>query len=473
MTESREHADAATFAEAMEASLNFDPIEQGSVLAGTIVSISGDDAFVSYGGPSEAVIAAGELEGLNIGDVVEGVVVESGAQVRISRKMLAGRASLERIRQAWASSIPVEGKVTARNKGGFDVTVGGMRAFCPLSQIDLGKIADAEAYVGQTFEFRIIELSDDGRKFVVSRSAILKEEAAARAVEARKTIVPGAVLSGTVRSIMPFGAFVDLGGVDGLVHVSELSRRRINDPKEIVQLGQEVTVTVIRVEDDGKRISLSMKDQEPDPWETIADRYPVGSEFSGRVARGADFGIFVELEPGIDGLVHVSQLPLGVKQDDESIAVGAHVQGWVRDVDTKKKRVSLAMREVATSDPWDDAEVNYPAGKLVEGVVERAGQPGVFVRLEPGLTGLIPVSELGLPPGSDPAKAHQPGGKVIVKVLTIDSKRKRIALSTEAAKGAADRNEYLSYVQEAKQQAVAAEGKSALALALEKALQKR
>src|SRR5882762_11787586 len=294
MTQSRESAEA-TFAEAFEASLNFKTPEQGELLKGQIVSISGDDAFVSYGGPSEAVMATNELDGLDVGDTVEGTVVKTSPDIRISRKLAKGKASLDVLRQMYENRLPVEGKVASRNKGGFDVNIGGLRAFCPLSQISLGKIDNPDEFVGQSFEFRVTELSDDGRRIVVSRAALMKEAAAARAEEARKQIVPGAELTGRVKTLTPFGAFVDLGGVDGLLHVSEMSRRRVTDPKEFVSVGQQVRVKVIKVENDGKRISLSMKDQEPDPWGDVADRYPSGSPFSGRIVRSTDFGLFVEV----------------------------------------------------------------------------------------------------------------------------------------------------------------------------------
>ncbi|MEA2337922.1 MAG: small subunit ribosomal protein, partial [Thermoanaerobaculia bacterium] len=375
MTQSRETAEA-TFAEAFEASLNFKTPEQGELLKGQIVSISGDDAFVSYGGPSEAVMAANELDGLDVGDTVEGTVVKTSPDIRISRKLAKGKASLDLLRQMYENRLPVEGKVAARNKGGFDVNIGGLRAFCPLSQIALGKIDNPDQFIGQSYEFRVTELSDDGRRIVVSRAALLKEANASKAEETRRNIVPGAELTGTIKTITPFGAFVDLGGIDGLLHVSEMSRRRVTDPKEVVTVGQEVRVKVIKIENDGKRISLSMKDQEPDPWSDVGDRYPAGTQFSGRIVRTTDFGLFVEVEPGIDGLVHYSQLPFGVKQGDADIAIGTNVTGWVR--------------EVATRDPWDGAAQRYGIGKVVEGTVDHGGAPGIFVQLEPGLTGLIP-----------------------------------------------------------------------------------
>jgi len=462
MTQTRENAEANSFAEAFEASLNFKTPEQGDLLKGQIVSISGDDAFVSYGGPSEAVMAAAELDGLDIGDTVEGTVVKTSPEIRISRKMIKGKASLDALRQMYENHLPVEGKITGRNKGGFDVSVSGLRAFCPLSQIALGKIENPDAFLNQTYDFRVTEMSDDGRRIVVSRAALLKEEAANRAEETRRAVVPGAVLIGRVKTITPFGAFVDLGGVDGLLHVSEMSRRRVTDPKEVVQVGQEVHVKVIKVDNDGKRISLSMKDQEPDPWSDVADRYPAGSQFNGKIVRSTDFGYFIEVEPGLDGLVHLSQLPFGVKPGDDTVQIGSSVTGWVREVDPSRKRLSLSLREVAVSDPWEGAGQKYSIGKVVEGTVDHTGAPGVFVQLEPGLTGLIPNSELA---GAE----HHEGERLMVRIMSIDVSRKRISLSHEAAKAAAEREEYSKFMEERGE----AEGKSAMALAFERAMGKR
>jgi small subunit ribosomal protein S1 len=469
MTQSRESAEA-TFAEAFEASLNFKTPEQGELLKGQIVSISGDDAFVSYGGPSEAVMATNELDGLDVGDTVEGTVVKTSPEIRISRKLAKGKANLDLLRQMYENRLPVEAKIAARNKGGFDVNIGGLRAFCPLSQIALGKIDNPDQFIGQSYEFRVTELSDDGRRIVVSRAALLKEANASRAEETRRNIVPGAELSGTIKTITPFGAFVDLGGIDGLLHVSEMSRRRVTDPNEVVTVGQQVNVKVIKVEGDGKRISLSMKDQEPDPWSDVAERYPAGTQFSGRIVRSTDFGLFVEVEPGIDGLVHYSQLPFGVKQGGAEVAIGTNVTGWIREVDPSKKRLSLSLREVATRDPWEGAAQRYPAGKVVEGTVDHGGAPGIFVQIEPGLTGLIPNSEINVAPGADPSRAHEAGEKLAVRIMNIDTQRKRISLSHEAAKAAAERDEYVKFAEERGDNEA---GESAMALAFKRAMEKK
>src|SRR5688500_1224382 len=215
MSQSRETAEATSFAEAME-NLDLTTPQQGEAPRGTIVSISGDDAYISYGGPSEAVLDTAELEGLDIGDAIEATVVKTGAEMRVSRKLIKGRASLDQLRVAYENRLPVEGKVTGRTKGGFDVNISGLRAFCPLSQIALGKIDNPDAFLNETIEFRVTELSDDGRRIVVSRAALLKEAAAERAVETRSRIVPGAELTGKVKTLTPFGAFVDLDRKSGV-----------------------------------------------------------------------------------------------------------------------------------------------------------------------------------------------------------------------------------------------------------------
>lgn len=464
MEQSREDA---SFAEAFEASLNFKTPEQGEVLRGHVVSISGEDAYVSYGGPKEAVMALAEMPEVQVGDPVEGTVVQTTPEIRLSRKLIVRKALMDALRAAKDNNVPVEGKVGGRNKGGFDVSIGGLRAFCPLSQIDLGKVEDPDAYVGKTFDFAIIELSEDGRKVVVSRAALLKAEAAEKAAEARKTIVPGAILSGKVRNLVPFGAFVDLGGVEGLVHVSEISRRRVTDPKEVLQIGQDVEVKVLKIDEGGKRISLSMRELEADPWADIAARFTPGTQFTGTIARKTDFGLFVELEPGIDGLVHLSQLPIGMKMTDAELEIGATVTGWVREVDAEKRRLSLALREVAVGDPWENITSRYSLGQVVEGTVERIGPPGVFIQLEPGLTALLPMSELASK--NDVHQTHHAGQKLAVKILSLDPERRRLTVSHEGAKEAAVRGEYLAYINDNKSEG---SGKSALAIALEKALGK-
>ena len=452
--DSRESADRHAFEAALAADFqgNKKP-QEGDLVQGHIAGVTQDFVLVAIGGKSEALMDIHELEGAKVGDLIEAVVVKAGPEIRISKKLAGGRRAKAELRAAWAAKIPVEGKVVSRNKGGFEVAIGGAggpRAFCPVSQVDVGRHSEAalQAFVGQSFDFRIIEYSEDGRRVVVSRAALLREGQEAEAEKTREKIVVGAVLSGRVRSITDFGAFVDLGGIDGLVHVTEISRRRVAHAKDALTVGQEVEVKVTKIEQDGKRISLSMKELEKDPWEGLETRLAAGASFSGVVARHADFGLFVEVEPGIDGLVHVSQLPPGVGVKDPAVAPGQTVTGWVREVDVAARRLSLTLREVSTTNPWDGIKTRMPEGSVVHGEVENVATFGVFVRLDAGLTGLIPNSETGLPHGTPASKSFAPGQQVEVKIIGLDTERKRISLSVAGAKDEADRGELRKYREE-------------------------
>ena len=450
--ETPEAADRRAFEDALKAddAASRKKLVEGETVLGTIAGITPDVILVSLGGKTEALMEKSELEGLKVGDRIEAVVVKAGPDVRLSRRLALGQRTRAELRAASSAKIPVQGKVTARNKGGFEVALGGssgLRAFCPVSQIDVGRHDDEalKAFLGQTFDFRILEYTEDGRRIVVSRAALLREEQDARAAEVREKIVPGAVLKGRVRSITDFGAFVDLGGIDGLIHVTEISRRRIAHAKDALAVGQDVDVKVLKIEQEGKRISLSMKELESDPWEGITSRLATGAPFTGKIARHAEFGLFVELEPGIDGLVHVSQLPPGVTLKDAAVAVGESVTGWVKEIDPAHHRISLTLREVATSDPWDGIETKLPEGTVTGGEVENVATFGVFVHLAPGLTGLIPNSETGLPHGTPTSKSFAPGQKVEVKIIGLDTKRRRISLSVAGAKAEADRVDVKRY----------------------------
>ena len=454
VVDSAESADRRAFEDALAATLPGNKrAQEGDIVSGVIAAITPDLVIVSIGAKSDALMDLHELDGEKVGDTIEAVVIKASPDVRLSRKLAAGRRTKQELRAAHTAQIPVSGKVASRNKGGFEVLLGGtagLRAFCPVSQIDVGRHDEAAlaAYVGQTFDFRILEYTEDGRRVVVSRAALLKEENDSKAAEVREKIVPGAVLTGKVRSITEFGAFVDLGGIDGLVHVTEISRRRVAHTKDVLSVGQEVTVKVTKVEQDGKRISLSMKELEKDPWEGLKGRLAQGTSFTGKVARQSEFGLFVEVEPGVDGLVHLSQLPPGVKLTDPSVAAGQMVSGWVRDVDESARRLSLTLREVSTTNPWDGIEARLAEGAVITGDVENVATFGVFVRLEAGLTGLIPNSETGLPHGTPASKTFAQGQRVEVKVIGLDRERRRISLSVAGAKDEADRGELRKYREE-------------------------
>jgi small subunit ribosomal protein S1 len=334
----------------------------GDVVRGRVISVGASAAFVAVGGKAEATIDLGEFRdpatgevGLKEGDEIEATVVDDGSQSgSIVLKRVAGRGGHVpgELEQAFAHGIAVEGLVTGENKGGYDVQIGSVRAFCPGSQIDRRRTEGAQ-YVGQRFQFRITKLDAGGRNVVVSRRQLLEEEAGAQAAAVWSRLEVGAVVSGTVTSLRDFGAFVDLGGVEALIHVSELGYARPAHPSEVLQAGQRVDAQVVKLEPDPKggrgRVGLSLRALAPDPWTTVADRFPVGSCVGGTVRRLEQFGAFVELIPGVDGLVHVSRLALGqrVSHPRQVVSIGQTVEVTIVEVDPVKRRIGLSMVERA------------------------------------------------------------------------------------------------------------------------------
>jgi small subunit ribosomal protein S1 len=362
----------------------------GDRVDGEVVSLGEDTAFVALGGKSEGMIAldelrdeAGELR-VVVGDRVEAVVAaldrESGGlvlRVRPGRSGAGGEAAWAELEQAARHRIPVEGRVTGVNKGGVDVEVAGVRAFCPVSQLDLGFVADASEFVGRRLTFRITKLeSGRGRRpdVVLSRRDLLAEEAAARAAEAIARLAVGKTVRGKVTSLTSYGAFVDLGGVEGLLHVSEISHSRIADPAEVLAVGQELDVEVLKIEEPKKpggsgRVSLSSRALAPDPWREAAARFAQGSEVRGRVARLEPFGAFVELAPGIDGMVHVSELGAGRRIDHPRrvVEVGQEVAVTVLSVDPERRRISLSMAQPGGAGGDDEARDEAGAAAATQG----------------------------------------------------------------------------------------------------------
>jgi small subunit ribosomal protein S1 len=457
------------FAQALAESFINDSIEIGQLVSGEIVAIAGDIALIAVGGKTEAVMDRTELGELRPGDGLDAVVVAVSPELRVSHRLAIERREREALRGAFANGVPVEGKVTGRNKGGYDVSVSGLRAFCPLSQIDVAFPRNVDAFLGKTYLFRIAELAEDLSSMVVSRTAVLREERDLQAREAWARIVPGAELVGTVKSVRDFGVFVDLGGVDGMVHATELTHRFGVRPAQVVKVGAEVRVKVLEADREKDRIALSMKALEADPWAAAAQRFPAGTAFEGKVARKADFGVFIELETGVDGLLHVSQLPPGMTLADPMLAPGNPVKGWIKECDVDRRRLSLSLRELATGDPWLDAASRYPVGTLVDGIVERTAAFGAFVEIEPGLTGLIPASESDTPRGGDLASLFPPGTKVAASVLAVDPARKRMSLSLKKAKESKSSKEFRKWAEE--KQAPKRNELSAFGAALQKALQ--
>lgn len=372
-----------------------------------------------------------------------------------------------RLLDALEKGTPIQGKVFGWNQGGYHVLIDGLLAFCPRSEIDLGQPKAPKKYIEKTYRFHVIEHRRQGNRFIVSRTKIVEEDREKQAARTREKLEVDAVMEGRVTSLTNFGAFVDLGGgVEGMVHVSELSHRTVNHPKEVVKKGKTVKVKVLKIEEEGKRISLSIKALEPDPWKAFAEKYPRGASFEGKITGKTEFGVFVEVEPGIEGLIHVSALPPGGSLEDEALEPGKEVKGWVKEVELKRRRVSLSMRQVPTSDPWRKAEERYPEGETVIGTVEEIAPFGVFINLEPGLTGLLPNSEMSLPRGTHAGRVYPPGSEVKVQVSRIEPKRKRITLVPEGAKVEGSRTDFREFKQ--KTQEKLGSGMPTLAAAFEK-----
>jgi small subunit ribosomal protein S1 len=377
--EHRVSTEEEDFATLFEASQKAKRIERGQTVDGTIVAIGSEVGLVSVGGKSEAVIDVGELkddEGkldVAVGDRIQAMVVSTSGGLTLSRRLVLGAASARQLEDAFRAGLPVQGKVERAIKGGYDVRIARHRAFCPMSQIDIVRTADAAVHEGHVYQFRITEYKDGGKNIVVSRRAILEDEQRVRAAEARRAIAVGAVLTGRVASVREFGAFVDLGGgVQGLLHVSEMGWSRVLDPSNIVQAGDEITVKVLRVDDDHQRISLGLKQLLDDPWSAVSAKYEVGQVRTGRVTRVAAFGAFVELEPGIEGLVPVSETGLAREMDvKRALPVGAEIEVVILEIDTTERRIRLSSRAVAQAKEVD--EVREYAQRTDAGAPEGLG----------------------------------------------------------------------------------------------------
>lgn len=445
--------DFATLFAASEQTRRF---ENGQQIEGTIVAMGPEVAFVDIGSKGEATIELTELandDGVieaGVGDRIQATVVSTRGGITLSRKLQRGAASARQLEDAFRSGLPVEGKVESQTKGGYLVNIARLRAFCPMSQIDTIRETDPSVHEGRVYTFKIIEFRDEGQKFVVSRRALQEQEQAARAEEVRKSIVVDAVMKGRVVSVRDFGAFVDLGGgVQGLLHVSEMAWSRVQNPAEIAAPGDEIVVKVLRVDDANQQIALGLKQLTADPWSTVEAAYAVGQIVEGRVTRVADFGAFVELQDGIEALAHASTFaPTGRPGGwSKTISVGTEGAFEILSIDLEKKRIGVALVEEGSAKVGGAADDRQPRtvretrsaiapGAKVVGKVERHETFGVFVFLAPGVVGLMPLSETGVDRGGDVKKAFPVGSDVEVLVLEVDPAGRRIRVSVKAVAAA-------------------------------------
>ncbi|MEN3010881.1 MAG: 30S ribosomal protein S1 [Candidatus Bipolaricaulaceae bacterium] len=414
---------------------------RGDTVQGRVVHVTENEVLVDIGYKSEAVLPREELapgrDKVAPGDFLEVLITyidEENGTVYISERQAFFAKKFAELEQAYRAGAPVKGTVVAEVPGaGYQVDLGGIRAFLPASHLGKGLSPKLERLRGRTLEFKIIEFSRRTRNLVLSRKEWLreKEERAKDALFA--SLTPGKVVEGVVKSVVDFGIFVDVGGHDGLVHRTEICWKDIPAPPPgKFRPGQRIKVMVLEADRKEERISLSIKRLRPNPWEGLAQRYPVGTKVKGKVVSVTDFGAFVELEEDVEGLVHISELSWApVKHPKEVVQPGQEVEVVVLAVNEAERRISLSLRK-ALPDPWEDVEHRYPKGALVEGVVTNVTDFGAFVQLEPGIEGLVHVSELSWERVAHPKDVVQPGQKVRAMVLKVDAQNRRISLSLKA-----------------------------------------
>ncbi|MBL0175277.1 MAG: 30S ribosomal protein S1 [Ignavibacteria bacterium] len=411
-------------------------LKKGEIITGKIIQLTKDHAIIDIGFKSEGMVNIDEFTNsseLKIGDVVE-VFLESvenkDGNVTLSRKRADFVRIWERIQGAFDNEEILQGRCIRRIKGGIVMDLMGVDAFLPGSQIDIRPVRDFDAYLGRTLDVRVVKINQPAENIVVSRKVIIEEQIAGQRKAILDSLEKGQILEGTVKAIADFGVFIDLGGVDGLVHITDLSWGRVNHPTEIVKLDQTVNVVVLDFDADKKRISLGMKQLMPHPWENIENKYPVGTKVRGKVVSLADYGAFIEIEKGIEGLIHISEMSWTqhIKHPSQVVSMGQMVDAVILNLDVQDKKISLGMKQLEP-DPWSNLIAKYPVGSRHTGVVRNLTNFGVFVELEPGVDGLVHISDLSWTkkirhPGEIVKKAE----KIDVVILGIDIDQRRISL---------------------------------------------
>ena len=417
-----------------------DDLNVGEEINGEIISIGEQSVFINTGTKVDGVVDRLELLDENdelpyqVGDVVKLYVISIGdGEIRLSRAM-SGPGSEHRLFDAHKHGIPVEGRVTETCKGGFRVNIMGKSAFCPVSQIDVAYVEQPDDYVDNTYEFLITRIESRGKNIVVSRRDLLNRYIAEAREKFINTVKPGDVVEARITKIMPYGAFAEVApGVEGMIHISELSWKRVDNTEEAVAVNETTQAVVLGIEkttDKARpvKISLSIKTAQGDPWTHIFDRYQEGARVRGVVTRCADFGAFVELEPGIEGLVHISELShRRVVKADDVVTPGEAVAVMIKSIDPEARRISLSMKDAA-GDPWVSIEESYKEGESVTGRIEKKENFGFFVELEPGIVGLLPSSKIKASPMGQDIEKLRTDDPITVAIETIDVKNRKISL---------------------------------------------
>ncbi|MCS7069661.1 MAG: 30S ribosomal protein S1 [Meiothermus sp.] len=419
-------------------------VQRGQVITGTVVLITNDGVMVDIGARTEAIIPFNQLTEeplseeelknlLKPGDSVTAYVVRAdleNGQVVLSKKRAEADQSWVKVQALFDKGEPVMVEVKEKVKGGLVATIEGIRAFLPASQVDLKRTPELDEYVGQSFLVKIIELNRKKGRVILSRRTVLESEQKAARSQVLASLKEGDIVEGQVVEVTEFGVFVALGGVDGLVHRSEITWGRFNHPRDVVQKGQTVKAKVLSVDTERERVNLSMKALTQDPWLTVSERYPIGSRLNGKVVGLTQFGAFVEVEPGLEGLIHISELSWTKrpKHPSEILKEGQEVEAQVLRIDPAERRLSLGLKQTQP-DPWKSLPDRFPPGTPVKGKVTGLTDFGVFVEIEPGIEGLIHVSELAYERVEKPSELFKKGDEVEAAILQIDPVEQRISLS--------------------------------------------
>ena len=411
-------------------------VSEHQVVEGTVISADKKEVVVNIGYKSDGIIPASEFRynpDLKVGDVVE-VYVENAedkkGQLILSHKKARLSKSWERVNAALENEEIIQGYIKCRTKGGMIVDVFGIEAFLPGSQIDVHPIRDYDQFVGKTMEFKVVKINQEFRNVVVSHKALIEAELEAQKKEIISKLEKGQILEGTVKNITSYGVFVDLGGVDGLIHITDLSWGRVDDPHKVVELDQKINVVILDFDDEKKRIALGLKQLTPHPWDALDANLKVGDHVKGKVVVIADYGAFVEIQPGVEGLIHVSEMSWSqhLRSAQEFMKVGDEVEAVILTLDHDERKMSLGIKQLK-EDPWEAIEVKYPVGSKHSAKVRNFTNFGVFVELEEGVDGLIHISDLSWTKKvKHPSEFTQVGAQIDVVVLDIDKENRRLSL---------------------------------------------
>ena len=426
--------DKAQITEAYDKTLS--NVNVGEVVEGTVTGVNKREVIVNVGYKSEGIIPVSEFRynpDLKVGDKIE-VYVESAedknGQLALSHKKARQLKSWDRVNEALEKDEIIKGYIKCRTKGGMIVDVFGIEAFLPGSQIDVKPIRDYDVYVDKTMEFKVVKINQEFRHLVVSHKALIEAELEAQKQVIMSKLEKGQILEGTVKNITSYGVFVDLGGVDGLIHITDLSWGRVNHPEEIVALDQKINVVILDFDEAKKRIALGLKQLTPHPWEALDQTLKVGDKVKGRVVVMADYGAFVEIAPGVEGLIHVSEMSWSqhLRSAQEFMKVGDEVEAVILTLDREERKMSLGIKQL-TPDPWENIEVKYPVGTKTTAKVRNFTNFGVFVEIEEGIDGLIHISDLSWTKKvKHPGEFTSVGADIEVVVLEIDKENRRLSL---------------------------------------------